>query len=391
MNDSLHIADLIAKKIKGNISNSEQEELDRWLNASPKNYSLFNEITDSKKQLSKLEVYNSFNKDKTWNALEEELFGTKTISLLSRKFMRVAAIIIPFIVAGTLALFFTSKKTTPTLAEIDTFIKPGSQKALLVLSDGGTIELGEETLSEIADGDLKIINENKALIYSNQKVRSKDLVYNELKTPHGGGYNLELADGTKIWLNAGSSLKFPVTFSDSTRRVFLEGEGYFEVSHNGKPFIVSSGNMDVRVLGTSFNISAYADESALKTTLVEGKVQIEYKNNELSSGLIEVLNPNDQAVIIRSESKITVNEVNTTIYTSWMQGKFEFANESLEDVMKRLARWYDFKYEFENVQAKDFHFTARISNESSISDILEMLELTTNVQFELREQTIVIL
>ncbi len=164
-------------------------------------------------------------------------------------------------------------------------------------------------------------------------------------------------------------------------RSILEGEAYFEVSHNGKPFIVSTADMDTRVLGTSFNISAYADDPEFKATLVEGKVMVGQM----------ILAPNEQATYIHSTTEITKTEVNASTYISWMQGKMEFHNEDLEVVMKRLARWYDFKYEFENAGAKDFHFSARLDREESLSTILEMLEMTTDVKFEYRKNTIVVL
>ncbi|MFC2124691.1 FecR family protein, partial [Bacteroidota bacterium] len=232
-----------------------------------------------------------------------------------------------------------------------------------------------------------------SLIYSDEKKTDEiqPLIYNELKTPRGGGYNLVLADGTEVWVNAGSSLKFPVSFTDSTRKVFLTGEAYFDVSHNGKPFIVSSGSMDITVLGTSFNVSAYPDELSIKTTLVEGKVQIDVTGNLGSTSASEILMPNDQAVILRDGSTIKINQVNTSQYTSWIDGKIEFTNDNLDMVMKRLARWYDFEYEFENNLARDYHFSARISNIENVSSILEMLEMTTDVKFELRNNTIVIL
>jgi len=235
--------------------------------------------------------------------------------------------------------------------------------------------------------------ENNSLVYTEKRspLKRKKLVYNELRTPRGGGYNLTLADGSRVWLNAGSSLRFPVSFTDSTRRVYLEGEGYFEVNHNGKPFIVSSGSMDVRVLGTSFNVLAYPDEQQLVTTLVEGSVRIDLGGKESEAVSSRILHPDDQAVISIANADIEVSKVNTSQYTSWIEGKLEFHNEDLDKVMKRLARWYDFKYEFENNGAKDFHFSARFDNSENISTILEMLELTTDVKFELRENTIVVI
>lgn len=385
MHESFHIADLIVKKIQGTLTPGEQQELESWRSESSENQKLLHRASDPAQQMEKLEVYRLFDKEKVWGNLEDELFGTKTVRFEARKILRyAAAILLPLLVAGGFAYIFLNNPSANTIAEIDTVVKPGSQKAMLVLSDGRTIELEPETsLASLKEGDASITNEKRLLSYTSEvhENRRGEEVFNELRTPRGGGYNLQLADGTEVWLNAGSSLIFPVSFQDSVRQVILEGEAYFEVSHNGKPFIVSTADMNTRVLGTSFNISAYPDDPAFKATLVEGKVMV---------GQI-ILAPNEQAIYIRSSAEITKKEVNASNYISWIKGKMEFHNEDLEVVMKRLARWYDFKFEFENTEAKDFHFSARLDREERLSTILEMLEMTTDVKFEYRENIIVVL
>lgn len=385
MNETYHIADLIVKKIKGSITPGEQQELDLWLNSDPGNQVLYDKATDPRKQMEKLEIYRLFNKEKVWANLEDELFETKTVRFTPQKILRyAAAIFLPLLVAGGFAYIFLNNPSSVSIAEIDKVITPGSQKAMLVLSDGSSIELEPETsLAALKEGDASISNKEMLLSYSAEEKtgRKREIVFNELRTPRGGGYNLQLADGTNVWLNAGSSLKFPVAFPDSVRQVVLEGEAYFEVSHNGLPFIVSTTDMDTRVLGTSFNISAYADDPEFKATLLEGKVMVGQM----------ILAPNEQATYIHSSAELTKTEVNASNYVSWIQGKMEFHNEDLEVVMKRLARWYDFTYEFENAAAREFHFSARLDREESLSTILEMLEMTTNVKFEYRKNTIVVL
>jgi transmembrane sensor len=393
MKENYHIADLIAKKIKGLINPGEQEELDNWINEDAENRRVYNSATDPKKQLEKLEIYGLFDKKKVWSELEDKLFETKTVRFFTQKALRyAAAIMLPLLIAGGFAIRYLNRTTLQTIAEIDTVFQPGSQKAVLILADGGSVELEEgKTIADLQQGDAKINIQNSLLSYTSAGSSKAEIIYNELRTPRGGGYNLKLADGTGVWLNAGSSIRFPVSFTEETRTVYLEGEAYFEVSHNGQAFVVSSEEMDVRVLGTSFNISAYKDEPIFKTTLVEGKVSVELKGqaDSLSNNL--VLSPDQQAIFKRSETDLSMLEVNASQYTSWMRGKLEFNNESLDLVMKRLARWYDFEYEFENPQAKDFHFSARLNNGENLSTIIEMLEMTTEVKFELREQKIVVL
>jgi len=394
MDHSFYISDLIAKKNKGTISPEEMEKLESWMNESSENLEIYTRATDNKYLVNKLEVYQLFKKNKVKAALENELFSAKTRKLYPNVLLRYAAVLIPFIIMVGVSWYFLNESKSPPLSSLDTVVKPGSQKAILKLSDGKTLELDDSSLlAELQEGDAKVINERNSLIYSSEEesVVSKAVIYNELITPRGGGYKLQLADGTVVTMNAGSSLRYPVAFSDSIRQVFLEGEAYFDVSHNGKPFIVSCESMDVRVLGTSFNVSSYADDAEIKTTLVEGKVKVTTAGNPdlASEGII--LAPDDQAIFSRADATVEVVKVNTSQYTSWVMGKFEFSNANLNEVMKRLARWYDFEYEFESDAAKDYHFTARIDNDQSISSILEMLEMTTDVKFEIRDQIIVIL
>ncbi|MDX2430469.1 MAG: FecR domain-containing protein, partial [Bacteroides sp.] len=244
MNETYHIADLIVKKIKGSITPGEQQELDLWLNSDPGNQVIYDKATDPRKQMEKLEIYKLFNKEKVWSNLEDELFGTKTVRFTPQKIFRYAAtLLLPLIIAGGFAYIFLNNPSSVSIAEIDKHITPGTQKAMLVLSDGSSIELEPETsLASLKEGNASISNEKMLLSDSAEEKpgRKKESVFNELRTPRGGGYNLQLADGTEVWLNAGSSLKFPVSFQDSVRQVILEGEAYFEVSHNGKPFIVST-------------------------------------------------------------------------------------------------------------------------------------------------------
>lgn len=394
MENNFHIADLIVKKIRGVITAEEQTELDTWIKMSHENAQVFNRAIDPEVQRSKLEVYQLFNKKKVWSDLEKELFPTKTRFLPTNRFLRyAAAIILPLMVLGGSIYFYSNRTNEFSFAELDTEIQPGSSKAVLILSDGKAIDLEKDGAAHnIREGSSTISNLNQVLSYASiEDNLTQEQIYNELRIPTGGNYRLDLSDGTVVWLNSESSLRFPVSFTDSTRDVYLEGEGFFEVSPNGKPFVVHANDMDVRVLGTSFNVSAYPDGSDFKTTLVEGSVKLEIRddNNELT--MEKLLKPNDQGVWQRSSSDLSVSSVNTSFYTSWMQGKIEFNNEDLGMVMLRLSRWYGFTYQFENPEARKYHFSARLNQDEKISSILEMLEMTTDVKFDYKDGSIIIL
>jgi ferric-dicitrate binding protein FerR (iron transport regulator) len=396
MDKSFQIAELIYRELSGDISQEELQELESWKNENPENLLVYKNARDSKKHLSKLDIYRLFNKKKVWDNLEKELFANKTITLFSNRMLKyAAAILLPLLIAGSVVFYFLNQESLqPDLANIDTVIQPGSQKAVLILSDGETVELGEDiTISEKADKNAEIKNENNNLQYEeNTEVkRKKKLIFNELKTPRGGGYTLTLSDGTQVWLNAGSSIKYPVSFSDSLRQVFLEGEGYFDVVPGDIPFVVTTNTMDVEVLGTSFNVSAYVDDVVTKTTLVEGKVRVNATSETGEGAISRDLTPNKQLIFNKENTQMEVVEVNPDHYTSWMRGKIEFNKENLDEVMRKLARWYDFEYRFDNDEIKELHFTASFDRNSNITNILEILGMTTNVKFEFTENTLVIL
>lgn len=392
MINSINIAEIISRKIQGTITPDEQVKLDEWINTSVENLELYQKITNTDHQLKKLETYQKIDTTKAWQSFEEKTRIKSRMLNLTRIFRYAAAILIPLIISVGTVYFLRDKNKDTTLANLDEKIQPGSQKAILVLADGERIEINENESINLDKEGIRIDKKNKKLIYKSENNINvqKKLVFNELKTPMGGGYNLKLADGTEVWLNAGSSLKYPVEFNDTLRQVYLDGEAYFDVIKNGKTFIVTTESLDIRVLGTLFNVSAYHDDANITTTLVEGKVQVKATSKANVNSTNQILTPKMQAVYHKSDADIKVGKVDTDIFISWKDGKLEFNNDNLELVMKKLSRWYDFSYRFENEAPRNYHFTARISNTESISNILQMLEMTTQVKFEIEEETIVI-
>ena len=394
MTDSLHIAELIVRKMVGSITSNEQQELDRWISSEPENQRIYQRVMDPKSQLDKLEVYRMFNKEKVRSALEDELFGSKIIQFTPRRIMRfAAAILLPVLLAGAIAIYLFRTPASIPLAQIDNVIQPGKEQAVLVLSDGRKVELSQSIqMNSVKDGNALIAEQQDRIIYSSATpdAQQGNVVYNELRIPRGGTYALQLSDGTSIRLNAGSSLRFPATFSDTARDVYLQGEAYFEVTHTGQPFTVHAENSETRVLGTSFNISAYSDDLIEVTTLVEGKVEVTATKEPGTASTSLILTPNEQARFNKEEQVISKSEVDASGFVSWIDGKMEFHNESLEMVMQKLSRWYNFEYRFQSDEARNYHFSARLERDASISSILEMLEMTTEVKFSLEEEVIVI-
>ena len=209
--------------------------------------------------------------------------------------------------------------------------------------------------------------------------------WHTLKIPRGGEFQITLDDGTEVWLNSDTELRYPSHFVGTERRVQLTGEAYFKVAPNEEaPFIVDTRGMDVKVLGTSFNLSVYPDEKVCHATLEKGRIQVNDKEN----GKRVVLSPGEQAVL--SGEMLEVRTVNTRLYSSWIKGRFSFASEDLEGVMRTLSRWYNVEYVFSNVSMKDKRFTGTIPKYTEITQALKMIEMTSDVQFKIRGTTIII-
>lgn len=387
MKEAFKISELITKRIKGNISHEENIALDQWINESLENKAVYEKVSQDEHLLEKLEIYTMFDKDKAWMEIKNLIIEDKKIIPLQSKLLRYAAVVIPFLVLGFAAYYFLNNYDEGSEQTVVEEIVPGTEKATLILADGSRINLeSEDSPKEIIRDDIKIDNSFRMLKYPEIESQ-KTAVYHELITPKGGKYGIMLPDGSEVLLNAGSTLRYPTTFQVDKREIFLNGEAYLKVRKDDKPFIVSCNDMDVAVLGTTFNIEAYEDETFLRTTLIEGKVKV------TTAGLHnQILAPNEQAVLNLDSMNLSKLQVNTSQYTSWIEGKFEFANDNLETVMKKLSRWYNFEYEFENPEARNFHFSARIDDKQNISTILDMLEMTTSVKFEIKDdKTIVIL
>jgi transmembrane sensor len=225
--------------------------------------------------------------------------------------------------------------------------------------------------------------DSTALNYQQAPARtSEKLAYNKVNVPRGGEYQLTLSDGSKVQLNSMSSIRFPVQFAQDCRLVELEGEAYFEVSKTGQPFIVQTKGMKIEVLGTSFNISAYANEE-YQTTLVSGSVKVQTEN-----GSNRVLKPSEQACITPGSNQINVRTVDTAFYTSWIHGKINFKDQRLDDIMKTLARWYDMDVVYENEATKELRFGCYVNRYNEITPLVKLLEQTGRVTVTVEGKTI---
>ena len=260
---------------------------------------------------------------------------------------------------------------------------PGSDKAILTLSSGKKILLDAAVQDVITDEGVSIHNNNGSLSYS----KSNIVAYNTMETPKGGQYKLALSDGTIVWLNAASSITYPTSFPGKTRVVSITGEAYFEVAKNKEmPFRVVSGKQVVEVLGTHFNINAYTDEASVKTTLLEGSVNVWLQEARQS----ELLNPGQQAVVKYNGSSIVVQPVKVEEAVAWKNGYFMFVDADLASIMRQLARWYDVEIAYEG-NLGSLKFGGMVSRSKSIAQTLRILALTGNVRFKVEGRRVTVM
>lgn len=290
------------------------------------------------------------------------------------------------LVMGTGLYFYTqSQKSTVNLALHD--IKPGSNKATITLANGQKLDLN--TIKGGVVVDKSGLEYNDGTDISEVAVTKGAAEQLTLSTPRGGQYQITLPDGTKVWLNAASSIRFPSSFAGlKERRVELSGEAYFQVIHDAKqPFRVFSAGQIAEDLGTSFNINSYADEPVSKTTLVEGSMQIQSVKNPQNKNPV-LLAPNQQASL-DAAGAISLSLVNTDEALGWKNGYFIFESEDIASVMRKISRWYDVEIVFEGKAPED-KFGGTMSRFNDVSKVLSKLELTDKVHFRIEERRIIV-
>jgi transmembrane sensor len=381
------ISTLIARKLASEIKEDEQFELDRWINASPANRLTYEITIDPQTKAERDRFVQSINVQGDWMTVKNKL-STGARNQIHMRWYRIAATVL--IVAAAVGVLFSQwdkSQSSKAFEQEVASIYPGTAQATVKLHNGQTILLSEannQNKSFEETNGAAIYNANGSVSYRQGQSNAGELIYNEINVPRGGEYKLVLSDGTQVWLNSETRLKFPVQFVTDERLVELSGEAYFEVAHNSKkPFIVNTlKEAKVRVYGTSFNINAYSDNHEVAVTLSEGKVAVS-KNGSAQL----VLKPGQQA-IVTSETDISVNNVDAAAFGAWKDGLLVFDNLSMEEITKLLSRWYDVDFKFEDDTIKDFRFSADIKRYAAFHDVLKIFEKTGQMSFEIHGKTI---
>jgi hypothetical protein len=366
---------------------------EKWLVDNPKKRT---DIDLAKKIIGQLTfkeyITSSEDFNEVWKNIKETHTGMENPVEPSRKkwYVGTAAAIVILISS---AFFFNRESSnfnkndaqivSPVI--INNSIETGTDKAILTLANGSDITLikGETYKTQNASSD------GKEIVY-NAITASEKIAYNYLTTPRGGQFFVKLSDGTQVWLNSESRLKYPVTFLDGEIRQveLVYGEAYFDVSpstkHNDTKFKVINQAQEVEVLGTEFNIKAYKDESNLYTTLIEGEVVVSILNRD------EILTPNQQLKLDLTNNNTVVSIVDVYRETSWKKGVFSFKNKSLKDIMKVLSRWYEIDVIFNNKELESTIFSGTLKKKLSIIDVLETISSANNINYEINNKTVLL-
>jgi hypothetical protein len=327
------------------------------------------------------QLYMRFN-----NKLEENkriVYPAKIYKIAGFAASIIAIISVLFIIYNNHKVNLVAKNT------IQKPVVPGRNTAILTLANGSKIVLDDEKSGKIAKQSNVVISKNAQgkvvyKIISGEAKNNDVLAYNSIQTPRGGQYQVQLPDGTQVWLNAASSLKYPVHFAKTERRVELTGEAYFEVVHNANvPFKVISNNQEIKVLGTHFDVKAYSDDDAVSTTLLQGSVLI----HNLAMNKSQLLIPGQQANL--TQTSMQVSQVNTKQVISWKKGYFLFANMDIRNIMKLLSRWYDVDVHYQDIDQRET-FGGTFSEHSDLKQILQNLQQLGHVHFRMEGHKVIV-
>lgn len=387
ISEQLELSKLFVKEVFNTLSEEESSLLQKWKSTS-ENQKLYDSIFNGNSLQKRNEMIENIDIDQEWKKFltsiesSEKTKKQKTNQHFQLNWYKWIASVAAVCILS-LSGYFVYKnlyldKVVP-LAEIP--IVPGKTQAVLVLSNGSVLNLDEKINKNINQNGAQISNNNGVLAYNYTGNADESQAINSLRIPKGGEYQLVLPDGSKVWLNSDTELNFPVSFNGNFRRVELSGEAYFEVAHNPqKPFIVVTQHQEIAVLGTSFNVSAYNDDKSTVTTLITGKVKVAIDGNDQNSYLV----PGQQLTLQNETLTSSKENVDVNIYTAWKDGRFVLRDETLEQFMKKIARWYNVDILFNDNSAKNIKFTGDLPRYDNLNDILNILEMDKSVNIEIK-------
>ncbi len=361
----------------GELTDKEKSELQGWLEESGENKRYYRKMQGffARGRSEEIDVRKNFRQ------FERKTYGKRRYLLVN--VLKYAAVFLLLI--GSVGLWWELKSGAGETEGKRLALSPGEEKAVLYTGDGKKILLESQWSRNIAVTDsLHVRQDSNVLNYATLSGCEKKIEeIHTMQVPRGGEFAMKLSDGTMVYLNSETNLRYPVQFHGEERRVILSGEAYFDVTKSDKPFIVEVDDYEVRVLGTRFNVQAYKGES-FETTLEQGSVEVEV------NARVVLLKPGEQAVVTE-DGELSKQKVDVHRYTAWKDGQFVFDDERLEDVMNTVARWYDIKVFYRNPEVKDIRINGNISRYKDFSVLLEKIEKLEIVYFDIKENVITVI
>lgn len=379
---------LLHDYISGRISPEGMQELEAWSRESEENRQILDLIDGNSDLGSELSRMYRYDKERVWQAICEEDRRYMRRKRFFRTVRACAAVLllVGVFVSGAL-LYEARERLDPNRNHLPTTVEPGTHRAVLELSTGEVIALTDSLRTELRERNMRIEIDGDRIAYrapetsktpetkKNTESAPMEEVFNTVRVPQGGEYTLTLSDGTRAWINAGSSITYPLHFGRE-RRVTVCGEVFFEVAHDARhPFIVSAAGTEMTVLGTSFNVMAYDDEPRVETTLVTGSLRVEAHGSQV------VLTPGQQAGVEKASGFLDVRVVNVEACTMWRRGLLVFYEESLRSICRKLERWYDVRIDTSSPSLDGVLYTGMVKRHETLNTIADLMNLTNDVVF----------
>lgn len=365
--DKNRLAELEEKWLKGTISENEAKEYAEWYNNNQNDPLIIPDDIAASKEEHKTKILEGLLA-KLEDTQSDNLRPVKVISWYrNKKYIAIAA---SFLLAiGFASIYLINNINSHKTESLVQDKIAGSEGLILSLENGESVEIDSLKDGLIASQDgVDIYKKDGAIYYKGDAGKTS---YNTASTPKGRRFEIQLPDQTKVWLNSESSIKYPIEFAKNERKVQIKGEAYFDVSKNKNvPFIVETEDQIIQVLGTQFNVNSYSNETASKTTLLEGKVKVSCNGEDL------LLNPNEQVIYNRKIEKIAKTEVNANQAIGWIKGYFNFQDTDLAGIMRQIERWYNIEVEFDPAVDQQQTFSGRTSMNQNLSEVLKVLELS---------------
>lgn len=383
--DSEYISHLLYHLIIGDISDAGRRDLADWAAENEYNRRVLERLQDKDYLLREYRRIRAVDPRRAMKDMESRIAAPQPF--IRRPWSRVRTITLSVAgLAAAIVLLFgfytyyqklTPEKPKAIVAQVaSSKITHGSTQAVLTLENGDTLHLGSSA------------KDNAAKMAEGHSVFSGGHAKLSVSTPRGGEFKITLEDGTEVWLNAETQLRYPERFGDGERRVAVTGEAFFKVAKDSKrPFYVETAGQVVRVYGTQFNVHAYPEDKSVATTLVEGSISLQAASG---NGAQLMLMPGHQALFDKLSHEASVKSVDTEVVTSWRSGSFVFENQNLGDIMQTLSRWYDFDYKFADASLAHTEFMGSIPRYGEFADVVEILETSGGLKFRIKGRTVII-